>query len=261
MADRVPPPVPYDDFADIYDVWCESAPITRRNHAFYLRRLLACPGPVVELGVGNGRICIEVARRDKAIVGIDSSTAILDLCRQRSEAAGVAGLLRLVQADFREFVLPEPAELIVLPFHSLGHLLTDDDKLRALRTVRSQLVPGGRFIFDHFIFDPDFAAPGVPHFRAEFEDPATGRDSILWESSTRDMERQLIHILAWTDELDEKGNLQNRRYRRIQFSWITPEQSRRLLEEAGFAIEATYGDFDENPLTDESTHQIWIARR
>lgn len=253
--------VPYDDFADVYDAWCESAPITRRNHGFYLRRLVDCPGEVVELGVGNGRICIEVAKRGKPITGVDSSTAMLDLCRGRAQEAGVSDRLRLVRSDFRDFELPEPAELIVLPFHSIGHLLNEEDKLRALRTVRSQLVPGGRFIFDHFIFDPSFVTPGVPQLRAEFRHPVTGRESILWETSTRDMERQLIRILVWTDALDDDGNVSNRRYRRSQLTWVTTEQSRDLLEEAGFEVEATYGDFDENPLTQSSTHQIWVARR
>jgi SAM-dependent methyltransferase len=254
-------PVPYDDFADIYDAWCESAPITRRNQGFYVRRLVEATGPVAELGVGNGRICVEVAKRGKAIVGVDSSTAILTLCRKRSEEAGVAERLRLVQADFRDFELPELAELIVLPFHSIGHLLTDEDKLRALRRVRSQLVPGGRFIFDHFIFDPSFVTPGVPQLRAEFRDPVTGRESILWEVSTRELESQLIRILVWIDELDDHGDVLRRRYRRSQLTWLTPEQSRRLLDEAGLEVEATYGDFDENPLTESSTHQIWVARR
>jgi ubiquinone/menaquinone biosynthesis C-methylase UbiE len=257
----MPEPVPYDDFADIYDAWCESAPITRRNHGFYVRRLVESPGPVAELGVGNGRICVEVAKRGKTITGVDSSTAILNLCRTRSEEAGVADRLRLVQADFREFELSEPAELIVLPFHSIGHLLTAEDKLRALRTVRRQLVPGGTFVFDHFIFDPSFVTPGVPHLRAEFRNPVTGRESILWEASTRDSERQLIHILVWTDELDDHGDVVNRRYRRSQLTWLTPQQSRRLLCDAGFEVEATYGDFDDNPLTESSTHQVWVARR
>ncbi len=248
----MPEAVPYDDFADIYDAWCESAPITRRNHGFYVKKLLECPGPVAELGVGNGRICIDVAKRGKEITGVDSSTAILELCRARSREAGVADRLHLIHADFREFELPEPAELIVLPFHSIGHLLTDEDKLRALRTVRGQLVPGGRFIFDHFLFDPSFVTPGVPLLRAVIHDPTTERDSILWETSTRDMDWQLIHILVWTDELDERGVMVNRRYRRIHLSWLTPEQSRRLLDGAGFEIESVFGDFDENPLTESS---------
>jgi hypothetical protein len=56
----------------------------------------------------------------------------------------------------------------------------------------------------------------------------------------------------------------SRRYRRINLSWVTPEQSHRLLEDAGFEVEAVHGDFEENPLTpltEESTHQVWVARK
>ncbi|MGH9337122.1 MAG: class I SAM-dependent methyltransferase, partial [Vicinamibacteria bacterium] len=206
-------------------------------------------------------ICIEVAKQGKRITGVDSSGAILELCRKRSREAGVSERLNLVQADFRDFVLPEPAELIVIPFHSIGHLLTDEDKLRAMRQIRSQLERGGRFIFDHFIFDPKFTEPGVPHLRAEFRNAETGRDHLLWEASTRDMDHQLIRIVAWTDEIDYIGIVVSRRYRRMNLSWITPEQSLRLLEEAGFEVETVYGDFEENPLGESSTHQIWVARK
>jgi len=253
--------VPYDDFADIYDAWCGSAPITQKNHGFYVRKLLESPGPVAELGVGNGRICIEVAKQGRPVTGVDSSGAILELCRKRAREAGVDGRLSLIQADFRDFVLGVPADLIVLPFHSIGHLLTDDDKLRAMKQVRSQLRDGGRFIFDHFLFDPSFVQPGVPHLRAEFRNSETGRDHILWEASTHDLEHQVVRIVVWTDEIDSGGTVVSRRYRRINLSWITPEQSHRLLEEAGFEVEALHGDFEENPLTETSTHQVWVVRK
>src|SRR5438552_549746 len=46
--------------------WVESAPVARRNLPFYVEEYLACEGgPVVELGVGNGRIAIEAARRGR----------------------------------------------------------------------------------------------------------------------------------------------------------------------------------------------------
>ena len=253
--------VPYDDFADIYDAWCASAPINQKNHGFYVRKLLESPGPVAELGVGNGRIAIEVAKQGKPITGVDSSSAILDLCRKRARDAGVEGRLTFVQADFRDFVLPSAADLVVLPFHSIGHLLTDDDKLRAMKQVRGQLRKGGRFVFDHFIFDPGYVQQGVPRLRAEFRNAETGRDHILWEASTHDLVHQLIRIVVWTDEIDSGGTVVSRRYRRINLSWIAPERSQRLLEEAGFEVEAVYGDFEENPLTERSTHQIWVARK
>lgn len=254
--------VPYDDFAEIYDVWSESAPIARANQGFYVRQLVEADGPAVELGVGNGRICIEAAKQEKDVIGVDSSTKILELCAAKANKAGVSERLTLVHADFRDFELEQPADLIAIPFHSIGHLLTDDDKRKALSNIHTQLRPGGRFIFDHFVFDPSYGpGSGVPYLRAEYRDPETGRDRLLWEATTRDPEHQMLRIVVFTDDLDAGGNVVHRRYRRINLSWMTPDQSFQLLEEAGFEVAAAYGDFDESPLNEESTHQVWVGVR
>ena len=134
--------VEYDAFAEIYDAWVESAPITEVNKRFYVDELAAAQGPCVELGVGNGRITVEVASRGKAIIGVDSSTEMLALCRRRAAEAGVEDRVRLIHADFRDFQLDQPAELITLPFHSIGHMLTDEDKLACMQHVREELAPG-----------------------------------------------------------------------------------------------------------------------
>ncbi len=252
----------YDTFADIYDIWTQSAPVTERNLPFYVDAYVATEGPVVELGVGNGRIAIEAAKRGKPVTGVDSSSAMLELCRQRAEEEGVADLLTLIQADFRGFVLPEPAHLIAIPFHTIGHLVSLDDKRAGLRHIHNQLAPGGRLIFDHFDFDPEKARQyqGVG-LRAEFTDDATGHDVLLWTTTRYDFAAQEMRIIVWTDELDDGGVVQQRKYRRINFSWLEPEQARALLEEAGFVIEALYGDFDRQPFDEDSPEQVWVAHR
>jgi SAM-dependent methyltransferase len=218
---------------------------------------------VVELGVGTGRIAIEAARRGKAVTGVDSSTAMLALCRERAATAGVADLLTLVQADFREFTLPEPAELVALPFHTIGHLVSPNDKRAALRHVYGQLAPGGRLILDHFVFDAELARTyhGPPRLRAEYRDGRTGRDVLLWVGTVYDFADQTMRIVAWTDELDDEGVVLRRRYRRLRFSWVEPGQMRALLVESGFEVAALYGDFDRRPFDDRSTEQVWVARR
>src|SRR4051794_28240374 len=176
--------VDYDRFADIYDVWVQTAPVAERNRPFYVEEYVRTQGVVVELGIGSGRIALEAAQRGKPITGVDSSSAMLVACRRRAEEAGVAHLLTLIEADWRDFTLPEPAELIAIPFHSIGHLVTQDDKRQGLRRIYQQLIPGGRLILDHFIFDPDAArrAAGTG-VRAEYTDPETGRDVLLLSSA------------------------------------------------------------------------------
>ncbi|MCZ6571593.1 MAG: class I SAM-dependent methyltransferase [Planctomycetota bacterium] len=170
-----------DSLAAFYDVWVASAASVMDPHpAFYGGMYVETEGPVVELGVGNGRILIEAARQGKHVIGVDCSTGMLELCRSRAAQAGVADKLTLIQADFRDFELAEPAALISIPFHSIGHLVTLDDKRAALTHIHSQLRPGGRLVFDHFVYDPKLAAQHrSPVFRSEFKAPS-GRDALLW---------------------------------------------------------------------------------
>jgi SAM-dependent methyltransferase len=254
--------VEYDTFAHIYDIWVEAAPVTKRNLPFYVEEYLRTEGPVVELGVGNGRIAIEAAKQGKPVIGVDYSAEMLKLCREQAEAAGVTHLLTLIQADMRDFVLPEPAQLIAIPFHTIGHLVTLDDKRAGLRHIYGQLAPGGRLIFDHFVFDPEAARrhQGVS-LRGEYTDATTRHDLLLWVTTLYDFEVQTMRIIAWTDELDDDGVVLRRQYRRLSFSWLDPQQTRALLEETGFQIGALYGDFDRRPFGDDSPEQVWVARR
>jgi SAM-dependent methyltransferase len=252
----------YDTFAQIYEIWTASAPITERNLPFYVDLCCETHGPVVELGVGNGRIAVEVARAGKPIIGVDSSAEMLHRCRANARAADVLDRLTLIQADMREFELSQPAELITIPFHSIGHLVTMDDKRAGLRNIFGQLAPGGRLVFDHFVFDSEVAArhSGVT-LREEFTDSETGREALLWVATDYDMESQRMRIIAWTDEIDGVGVPVRRQYHRLSFSWLEPQQTRALLKETGYEIEALYGDFDRGPFDDDSREQIWVARR
>ena len=252
----------YDRFASIYQVWTDSAVSATANLPFYLKAYLAADGPVVELGVGDGRIAVEAASRGSDVTGIDGSSIMLELCRERAARAGVLGRLTLIQSDFRDFRLAEPAGLVALPYHSIGHLTTARSKSDAIRHIFGQLRQGGRFIFDDF-----FMTPALKRQMREVQLRAaipseSGHDRLLWVTSLIDESTQSISVVTWEDRLDGEGVLEQRQYRRLTLSWLEPEQARALLEDAGFTIEACFGDFEGTPFDATSAgEQVWIARK
>ena len=260
MAKRLP----FDEFADIYQVWVASASaVTDANRRFYVEEYLRAGSPVVELGIGDGRIAVEAAKEGVDVIGVDSAPKMLALCRRRFEKEGVLERLRLIEADFRDFELDEPAPFAAIPFHTIGVLTSLDAKREALCHIHEQLAPGGKLVFDHFVFNETYARQRnrTPELRAEFQSEETGRDVLLWSSVSYDFPRKQIRIVAWTDEIDAEGVALERRYRRVDFSWIDPEDTRRLLEEAEFEVEALWGSFDRTPFGEDSPHQIWVARK
>ena len=144
---------PYDAIARLYDPWSRSVV---EDVSFYVEEAVASGGPVVELGVGTGRIAIPTAAAGIDVIGVDSSQGMLDVCADEARRAGVAGRLDLRRGDLREPPVTERVALVTCPFRAYLHLADDEDRLRALRATHTLLVPGGRLVFD--VFAPARAA-------------------------------------------------------------------------------------------------------
>ena len=252
----------YDSFADIYGIWTETAPTAQSNRRFYVEACLAADGPAVELGVGDGRIAVEAASRGCRVIGVDASPVMLRRCRKRAEEAGVGDRIELLEADFRTFRLDEAATLVTLPYHSIGHLTSLPAKQQVTRHVFSQLRPGGRFIFDDFVMTPGVAARmRQVQLRAAYPS-AAGTDILLWVTSRVDEKARSMEVITWEDHFTADGRPEWRRYRRLDLSWLDPDQARMMLLGAGFTIDACLGSFDGTPFSmATAAEQIWIARK
>src|SRR5438270_4715681 len=138
---------PYDAIARLYDPWSRSV---TEDVGFYVDEAVADGGPVVELGVGTGRIAVPVAAAGVSVVGVDASAAMLEVCAERAAAAGVSERIDLRLGDLRDPPVGERVGLVTCPFRAYLHLESDAERRRALRRARELLVPGGRLVFDVF---------------------------------------------------------------------------------------------------------------
>src|SRR6266542_788459 len=143
---------PYDRIAGLYDPWSRSV---TEDIAFYVaegRKATGAAGtppgaPIVELGVGTGRIAVPTAEAGVPLIGVDSSGEMLGVCRARGDAAGVADLLDLRLGDLRDPPVSERVSLVTCPFRTFLHLSNDEERLAALRAAHDLLVASGRLIF------------------------------------------------------------------------------------------------------------------
>ena len=70
----------YDSIAELYDPWSRSV---TEDVPFYVAEAHTAGGPIVELGVGTGRIAIPIAASGVDVIGVDSSPGMLEVCRAR----------------------------------------------------------------------------------------------------------------------------------------------------------------------------------
>jgi len=234
----VPDTSPYDAIARLYDPWSRSV---TEDVGFYVEEAVASRGPVVELGVGTGRIAVPVAEAGVPVIGIDSSAAMLDVCRERAAAAGVGERLDLRLGDLRDPPVRERVPLVTCPFRAYLHLSGDDERRRALRRARELLVPGGRLVFD--VFTPGADDIAETHGRWLEREPGIF-ERADWDTSSRTL------TLSVRD--DERAST-------MTLAWLDPEEWHALLEETGFEVLACYGWFDRRPYAGgEDT--VWIAQ-
>lgn len=218
----------------------------------------------MELGVGNGRILLEAAAAGQTVAGVDSSAGMLSLCRARAEAAGVLDRTLLLQSDFRDFSLPEPAALIALPYDAVVHLAEPSAKRECFERVHSQLRSGGRFVLDQSIYDPLAAQQQNQLARLAFTyiDPKTGLETLMWLVSTHDIANQRWQTLSWTEQIAPDGRMARRFLGKLDNGILKPEAMTGMLEQAGFEVEFCFGSFTtREPFSASSKCAIWIARR
>jgi SAM-dependent methyltransferase len=228
----------YDAIARVYDPWSVSVV---EDVPFYLAEAERTGGPVLELGVGTGRIAVPVAATGIEVVGVDLSAGMLEVARERAELAGVSVDLR--QGDMRDPPVDGEYPLVLCPFRSLLHMETDRDRRLALRAVSSRLTKGhGRFVFD--VFTPDAADIADTHGRWLEREPG------IWERADWDEETRTLILRLRSAEGESEMSL----------AWLSVPEWRLLLEEEGFQVEALYGWFDRSPWRG-GEDSVWVCRR
>lgn len=251
----------YDAFADIYDAWAGSAPVTRDDIPFYVGEAVGATTPILELGVGAGRVAIPVAQGGKRVVGLDSSPAMLAQGRRRAATAKVAHRIRFVEGDMRDFRLGQRFDRIFIPFRAILHLPTPDDLVACLRAVRDHLTPKGRLVFNVFEPDPKFIRADQDRtvFRGEFRHPTTGRRTFLWAHHAYDLVARRVNIRAITEELDDRGVVVERRYRFTALRLTTRKEYEAAFARAGLRPIALYGWFDRRRFTARTKEMVWVV--
>jgi SAM-dependent methyltransferase len=232
-------PSPYDAIAELYDPWSRSV---TEDVPFYVAEARKAGGPVVELGVGTGRIAVPTATAGIAVVGIDSSPGMLAVCRRRAEAAGVAELVELRLGDISDPPVTERVSLVICPFRSYLHLQDATARLRALRAARKLLVPGGKLIFD--VFSPSRDDIEETHGRWIEREPGIF-ERADWDSKARTL----------TLSVRGPGGEST-----MRLAWVSAREWREVLAKAGFEVERVYGWFDYRPHRREED-MIFVARR
>jgi len=229
----------YDSIARLYDPWSASVV---EDISFYVDEALTAGGPVVELGVGTGRIAIPTAMAGVDVIGVDSSAEMLAVCAERAREAGMDTRLDLRLGDLRRPPVEERVELVTCPFRAYLHLRDDAERLEALGAAHELLRPEGRLVFD--VFTP--SSEDIEATDGRWIEREPGID----ERADWDLREQTLTLSVRGPAGESTMTLW----------WLEPARWHSLLAEAGFDVHACYGWFDRRPFAG-GEDSVWITAR
>jgi len=232
-----------ENIADVYDAWYSSLEAPAVVDCV---TGLAGKGPVLELGIGTGRIALPLSARGIEVHGIDASEKMVAKLREKPGGNDIPVTI----GDFAEVGVERMYSVIYIPFNTIFALLTQEDQLRCFRNVAAHLTDDGVFVFDAFV--PDLSRfdrhqrigmaahdPDAVRIETSMHNPVnqtvTSRHVVLTEQGTRLYPVKVRY--AWPSELDLMGRL------------------------AGLRLRARWGDWRGGPFTASSTIHVSVYER
>ncbi len=243
----------YDALADLYSLQYQHY---RDDIDFYWRlaeRLGA--NKVLELGAGQGRVSIPLARRGLEITGLDLSEHML--ARGRDNAAAEKLNISFLHGDMREFNVNKKWPLVIAPFNALMHLYSLDEQDQCMRCVHKHLEPSGVFAFD--LYRPNFAAQNTLRHEGETFLLPDGRRKDVMLYQRIETVSQLAHTTYFVDTIEVDGAL-HRQILELKQRYFTRYELSRWFAMHGFRLEL-HGDFDGARLTESSPFFVGVARK
>ena len=233
-----------DAFADVYDDWYADVSDVEATVRDVVD--LAAGGPVLELGVGTGRLALPLADAGLAVHGLDASAPMLDRLRAKDPETRVATTLGDMVAD-----LPAgPFAVVLVAYNTLFNLTAPGAQAACFAAVADRLAPGGRFVVEAFVPETPPAAGDRIAIRTLAVDRVVLSLSVH-DPATSTASGQFV-------ELSERGGV---RLRPWSIRYATTAELDAMAAAAGLALEHRWRAFGDHGWDDDADRHVSVYRR
>jgi len=226
-------------------------------------------GPVLELGVGTGRLAVPLAAAGHVVTGVDDDAAMLARAaarwagtRMKAHAAAGAGGLELVQADLLDVDLGSRFGLAFLALNSLFLMGTYERQVAAVRALARHLRPGGLALVDVWLPSADELSAYDARLALEWQRPdEDGMHQVAKLGSARlDMSAATVTLTTFFDRWATAGGPVERTARTDELRLVTAAELRAMAQAAGLGVEMLAGDYRMEPFGPGAERVLLLGR-
>jgi ubiquinone/menaquinone biosynthesis C-methylase UbiE len=212
---------------------------------------------VLDVGCGTATHALLLEKKGYNVVGADASSDILQIARAKIKKA--KSRVKVSKHDMRDLKFKDKFDGAICMFHTLNHLKSKREILKALKSVSGALRSGGIYIID----------------MGQYKIKNDGKHSNVqdsYEDRNLKLTVMAVHKFSFKDQcqytkwiylIDEKGKLSFKVSGIVNTKAISFKEMKELLSKAGFKLISAHNDYDLkskfNPTKDK--HMILIAQK
>jgi len=202
---------------------------------------LAGSRPVLELGIGTGRIALPLSARGITVRGIDLSEAMVAQLRAKPGAEAIDVTI----GDFATARVAGTFGLAYLVFNTITNLTTQDAQVACFENVARHLDPGGHFVIECYIPELRRLPPGETIHPFDVTASHLGFEEY-------DVATQIaISHHYWL----EHGTLQTFS---APFRYVWPSELDLMARLAGMSLQERWASWVRDPFTSESRSHVSV---
>ena len=242
----------FDEWAKVYDIIDSDV---KKDIPFYVNQAKRANGKVLEIGVGTGRIYLELLKNGIDAYGIDISEEMLNKLKEKAEKIGVKA--KVYKAKMENFNLKHKFQLIIVPLNSFRYAVSIEDQINTLKSIKKHLALKGKLIFDLYYPNPKILIEGLTRSKKKSVlETDNGNYDIVEDFYFEDYINQ-INIVD--EKIYKNGKLMGNAYRKGVI--VYKREMELLLMLAGFNKWNVYGGMNKEKLNDYRQKMIWVVEK
>jgi SAM-dependent methyltransferase len=209
--------------------------------------------PVLDVGCGTGRIVLDFLQLGIDCDGVDNSPEMLEICRKKSAAHGLAPNLYLQPMEALD--LPRRYQMILVPSSTLQLVIDMRAVEETVRRLMRHLLPGGA-LASPFSFMPARDEPPETDWQLGFERvrPEDGATVRRWSRGQYHPDDQLWDSEDRFEVVMDGEVIATEAHRRCpEGRWYTQTQAVDLFRRAGFDDIKLLSGFTREPAIEDDT--------